>query len=310
MTPKWLAGFKTAERDKSRATLERLASLRCFDVEPVAALVSEVSEDLDALFFRETSANEGRGCIVDCGVDFQIPAPRIWVEGFGPVVEDRLPIVCELDDDGRTYRVFHAPNAMGGPFFMPLATFEVDDGGLVLVEMCDRVAAHRDYVAHVRGTTREHFLQHAGSPGADAIIEQHLSELREDENALLGFADRGNEHLGKSAAFDMADFFAFLAVVSSPHAATEESRRTFAVREKMRKLNLRPVAGEIKHTRVFIRVGERHAAADGLPRTSSPKAYHFCRGHLRHKAGRVERVRAHWRGDPAFGIRLPTYTVH
>lgn len=123
-------------------------------------------------------------------------------------------------------------------------------------------------------------------------------------------SDFGHEDGGTFAAMVVAQFFSFLAVVSSPRASGETFRRTFAVRQKMRKLGLRAIEGEIKHTRVFIRVGERNVGTSGMKRTSSPKAYHFCRAHLRHKAdGRVERVRAHWRGDPAFGIRLPTYEV-
>lgn len=42
---------------------------------------------------------------------------------------------------------------------------------------------------------------------------------------------------------------------------------------------------------------------------SSPKAYHFCRQHLRERLGRVELVKAHWRGDPALGIVRKTYDV-
>lgn len=67
----------------------------------------------------------------------------------------------------------------------------------------------------------------------------------------------------------------------------------------------------ITHTRVTIRVGTtpQKGEVSGVS-SSNPKAYHFCRAHTRQRAnGRVEWVRAHWRGDPAFGYRLPSYTV-
>jgi hypothetical protein len=39
------------------------------------------------------------------------------------------------------------------------------------------------------------------------------------------------------------------------------------------------------------------------------KALHFCRAHLRLRGGRLEFVRAHWRGDPAIGIKQSRYRV-
>jgi hypothetical protein len=39
------------------------------------------------------------------------------------------------------------------------------------------------------------------------------------------------------------------------------------------------------------------------------KALHFCRAHLRIRRGKLERVTAHWRGDPSLGIKRTRYTV-
>ncbi len=55
-------------------------------------------------------------------------------------------------------------------------------------------------------------------------------------------------------------------------------------------------------------------SAEGAPETdgdrmTGQKALHFCRAHLRMKLGRVEIVRAHWRGDAALGIKPARYTV-
>lgn len=44
-------------------------------------------------------------------------------------------------------------------------------------------------------------------------------------------------------------------------------------------------------------------------RLTGSKALHFCRAHLRLRNGRVELVRAHWRGDPALGIKRSRYMV-
>ena len=39
------------------------------------------------------------------------------------------------------------------------------------------------------------------------------------------------------------------------------------------------------------------------------RALHFCRAHLRIRLGRLELVSAHWRGDPALGIKQTRYRV-
>lgn len=39
------------------------------------------------------------------------------------------------------------------------------------------------------------------------------------------------------------------------------------------------------------------------------KAFHFCRTHLRVRLGKLELVSAHWRGDPALGIKQTRYAV-
>lgn len=39
------------------------------------------------------------------------------------------------------------------------------------------------------------------------------------------------------------------------------------------------------------------------------KALHFCRAHLRIRLGKLELVSAHWRGDPALGIKQSRYRV-
>lgn len=39
------------------------------------------------------------------------------------------------------------------------------------------------------------------------------------------------------------------------------------------------------------------------------RALHFCRSHIRVRLGRLEVVRAHWRGDPSLGIKQSRYTL-
>jgi hypothetical protein len=44
-------------------------------------------------------------------------------------------------------------------------------------------------------------------------------------------------------------------------------------------------------------------------RLTGGKALHFCRAHLRIRMGHLERVSAHWRGDPSLGIKQTRYSV-
>jgi hypothetical protein len=50
--------------------------------------------------------------------------------------------------------------------------------------------------------------------------------------------------------------------------------------------------------------GEPHEAT-----LTGRRALHFCRKHVRIRLGKLEYVRAHWRGDPAIGIRRARYVV-
>jgi len=44
-------------------------------------------------------------------------------------------------------------------------------------------------------------------------------------------------------------------------------------------------------------------------RLSGSKCLHFCRKHIRVRNGKLELVSAHWRGDPALGIKRTRYNV-
>jgi hypothetical protein len=54
----------------------------------------------------------------------------------------------------------------------------------------------------------------------------------------------------------------------------------------------------------FIDDGEPHEA-----HLTGRRALHFCRKHIRIRNGQLEYVSAHWRGDPALGIKRSRYTV-
>lgn len=65
-------------------------------------------------------------------------------------------------------------------------------------------------------------------------------------------------------------------------------------------------------TEILLQVSKPTEIDDGEPHEShltGRRALHFCRKHIRIRNGRMEYVRAHWRGDPAIGIKRSRYVV-
>lgn len=56
-------------------------------------------------------------------------------------------------------------------------------------------------------------------------------------------------------------------------------------------------------------IGKAVGSASHEAHYSGEKCRHFCRAHLRVRNGRLERVTAHWRGNPALGIKRTRYNV-
>lgn len=66
-------------------------------------------------------------------------------------------------------------------------------------------------------------------------------------------------------------------------------------------------------TDIMLEVSKPPEVDDGDPHEShltGRRALHFCRKHLRIRYGQLEYVSAHWRGDPAIGIKRSRYIVH
>lgn len=65
-------------------------------------------------------------------------------------------------------------------------------------------------------------------------------------------------------------------------------------------------------TEIKLQVAKPTDIDDGEPHEAhltGRRALHFCRKHIRIRNGRLEYVSAHWRGDPALGIKRSRYTV-
>jgi hypothetical protein len=65
-------------------------------------------------------------------------------------------------------------------------------------------------------------------------------------------------------------------------------------------------------TEILLQVSKPTEIDDGEPHEAhltGKRALHFCRKHIRIRLGQLEYVSAHWRGDPAIGIKRSRYTV-
>lgn len=65
-------------------------------------------------------------------------------------------------------------------------------------------------------------------------------------------------------------------------------------------------------TEIELKVAKPPEVDDGEPHEAhltGRRALHFCRKHIRVRLGRLEYVSAHWRGDPALGIKRSRYSV-
>lgn len=68
--------------------------------------------------------------------------------------------------------------------------------------------------------------------------------------------------------------------------------------------------GEIRPGHIIRLSTTPGSIGEGSSRGGSPKAFHFCRSHVRRlHSGVVTRVRAHWRGDPTVGVTDAEYAV-
>jgi len=56
-------------------------------------------------------------------------------------------------------------------------------------------------------------------------------------------------------------------------------------------------------------IGKRADGTEHEAHYTGEKCLHFCRTHLRVRNGRLERVSAHWRGNPALGIKRTRYKL-
>jgi hypothetical protein len=104
-----------------------------------------------------------------------------------------------------------------------------------------------------------------------------------------------------------------LVVINSPKiVARSERGPSFGLQKRFRDA---PGGAPFKlqdWTEIKLQITKPRDIDDGEPhedQITGRRALHFCRRHIRIKNGRLEYVRAHWRGDPTVGIKQSRYVV-
>ena len=145
-----------------------------------------------------------------------------------------------------------------------------------------------------------------GSLNASGIRQQNRHGVCNDANGrmdyLAGLAD-SSEWLR-----------AVLAMINTPRIIGRKQHMPHRGLEH-KLLRLRGTVGSFPlraWTEILLKVTPPHDAAADAPseaHLTGRRALHFCRAHLRIRMGCLELVSAHWRGDPALGIKRSRYRV-
>lgn len=107
---------------------------------------------------------------------------------------------------------------------------------------------------------------------------------------------------------------AMLAIINSPRLIGRKQHMLHKGLER-RLANAKGLVGKFPlhaWTELKLSVSDIGKQADGTnyeAHYTGEKCLHFCRSHLRIRNGKLERVTAHWRGNPALGIKRTRYKV-
>lgn len=130
--------------------------------------------------------------------------------------------------------------------------------------------------------------------------------------ALSGSDDRAgtlipNEKVGRGIWGHVLDLYSALAIINSPKIVVAETAQTHRGFKKKFATSTGFQPREY-WTKIRLQAIDRDSLAGGGI-VSGEKCLHFCRSHLRIRNGKLERVRSHWRGNPAVGVKQSNYRV-
>jgi hypothetical protein len=241
-----------------------------------------------------------------------LPSPATWLEMAIP--EKRTRIAWVLEDEGSgSFRLSMAGEGPRAPYSIPVCIFRARG----LLELGDRIEQ--------TSLVDEAFVKDEKAPGLATAIMENGRLARESElQARIGMLqlelakmEREKEFL--DGVIGVAEFvnhgiaFAVLALdlINTPGLVglrQHDPHRGLARKLYAARGGSYPLRGwseiVLKHQTRIVDEPERRTGA------SFHKCLHFVRSHLRHyRDGKVTVIPAHWRGDPALGIKRTRYLV-
>lgn len=256
-------------RNNSSKIAKFLADCHFFDCTAIGSLPIELSQSFKRMNPESIEEIFGR-------LSF-LPAPKTWIEWNRGTC--RIAVVLEEVKNEENIAVVSlvVDTSLGNQFDIGISSL-----GLISLDSADfRRFGRRD-----DDTPRMIFLP----PDIRGVIEP--------ERAADSF-------------ISLSHFF--LVCINSPRIIGRRQHMPHAGLEK----DLRHSLGVGKFplhgwTEILLKVSKPTEIDDGEPHEAhltGRRALHFCRKHIRIRQGRLEYVSAHWRGDPALGIKQSRYTV-
>lgn len=217
-----------------------------------------------------------------------MPSPQMWIEMMAPLPE-------------KTKRKMSRTAGRNAELRVGALLFADDEEACVGEAIVASTTSRRadPLIAHAR--------MNLGEPGARALAVDALlngGPAAQIESAYPG----GAESYAASMSESLSQWLiAAIALINTPRIATFVEH-TFDDREYGA-----PRPGRwplMSYKEVRLNVDEKIAVKNTDVRSADTHtARHHVRAHLRLRLGRVELVKAHWRGNAAFGTKLPIYSV-
>ena len=293
MTPmaKWVAERSVSEPkwwhvNEYDRLLAPFPAVKCFEV----SAVTELSEMLAEQAKEKNTIAESLAFL---------PAPATWLEYALPEENARGGyLFVQKNDTTASCVSLYAADVNGGSFFipMPLADLpllgEVDADGFAL----DSAISQEELGKHYIRDQAKRILDDAG------IRKAQWDSSNIDPDKLL-FNEQHRAYR----------LYALLSIINSPKIIDRSTHKPSSGLGKRIERKTGVSAGLLPWHEIFLDVHPppdigQHEADEG-GRLTGPKAFHFCRSFIRIRLGKLERVRAHWRGDPALGVSQASYRV-
>jgi len=288
MTPlaKWLAGRVATEKkwwlaNEYDKLLAPFPVVKCFEVSAVFDLAAMLADQA-----------QEKNSITD-SLAF-LPAPATWLE-YQSGKGRHGYLLVQKTETAASCVSFLAEDIKGGIAFVPMPIAD-----LPLLSTADADDFAVDSALTIQGLD-EKYLERAPVFTEFGVPRARWDTSNVDWDQVLAAE--------QTRAYRL---YALLSIINSPKIIDRSTHKPSSGLQKL----LRRSAGKpfelLPWHEILLDVrpppdGEDHGGNG--ERLTGPKAFHFCRSFIRIRLGKLERVRAHWRGDPSLGVSQASYRV-